>query len=750
MPKPIIPLLIFAALSVTGQTKLDLGSQARLHHTGIVRNSDGRLRVAPASGTELRAFITLADGATADDITELGAIVRSSRGKTVLVEFDRDLLPQLESSDAIRAINLERSVSSKLDRARSVTGIDKIHAGTDLPQAYTGKGVVAGIVDGGFDPNHLNFKNSDGTLRIQSFCYYRSTQSGDKVEQILTADELHVVDTEDGTTYHGTHTLGIMAGGYRGKVKTPVTTGLQTTIREIDNPYYGIAFDSDIALASGASSDYYVALGIETILNYAYYANAPAVVNLSLGSSVGPHDGTSALCQYIDQISQLDRVVVCMAAGNEGALPIYITKTITSDDDPLLTCFDLAEEVEEYPNVRAGQTYIYSDSEKPFVVQAVAINKSRGRVAFRMPLGETEGTMKYWVSSSDYATDDTDIVSPQLGKWFTGYVGVGAMLDESSGRYYAIIDCMLWDNTEGNADGNYILGIQVDGSEGQRIDLYGDAQFNHYSSFGMEGYSDGTTDGTINDLATGKSTVVVGAYNTRDRWTSIDNNTYGYEADLMNYGDISYYSSYGRLIDGRELPHVCAPGTALISSTNQYYLEENAIPDSEIQSTASDGDRTYSWQYCAGTSMATPVVSGAIALWLEADPYLTATDVIDIIEKTAVKDDAVTSSGNPLQWGAGKFDAYAGLKEVLSRNSGICSPTADDDSRLMVTDLGGRNYEIFLAGAPAIKASLHNLAGMKVMDLNVSGQQAVLDASSLQPGIYILSANNKTIRIAIK
>ena len=40
--------------------------------------------------------------------------------------------------------------------------------------------------------------------------------------------------------------------------------------------------------------------------------------------------------------------------------------------------------------------------------------------------------------------------------------------------------------------------------------------------------------------------------------------------------------------------------------------------------------------------MATPVVAGAIALWLEANPSLTVKDVVRIIQQTARKDKYVT------------------------------------------------------------------------------------------------------------
>ena len=38
-----------------------------------------------------------------------------------------------------------------------------VHNGTDLSQAYTGNGVVVGIIDGGFDYTHPTFYNADYT-----------------------------------------------------------------------------------------------------------------------------------------------------------------------------------------------------------------------------------------------------------------------------------------------------------------------------------------------------------------------------------------------------------------------------------------------------------------------------------------------------------------------------------------------------------------------------------------------------------
>ena len=46
--------------------------------------------------------------------------------------------------------------------------VDYIQSGTDLPKAYTGKGVVIGIVDLGLEYNHMAFRDASGEgLRIK-------------------------------------------------------------------------------------------------------------------------------------------------------------------------------------------------------------------------------------------------------------------------------------------------------------------------------------------------------------------------------------------------------------------------------------------------------------------------------------------------------------------------------------------------------------------------------------------------------
>ena len=767
MNKILVSGLLLTVAFGADASKLDPGSRARLRAATApvsLRQSvetPGAVMLKKTSAEtgdpRVGAFITLAPGFSVSDLEAEGVDVVNARGGIVLARLSASEIAILEESEAVKSITVEKSVDTKMNLARELTGIDRIHAGDGLPQPYTGKGVLAGIVDGGFDPNHLNFMNPDGTTRIKSFTYFRPMQQGGYNTETYGSDYIHNIDTESSETFHGTHTLGIMAGGYRGDVTVGKATtdptvpgGIRPGTEVIANPYYGVATGADIAIASGAGTDYLMALGMEEILNYAYdHAREtgkryPVVINLSLGTNIGPHDGTSTISRYMDAVTASDEVpaVICVSAGNEGDLPIALNKRLTAEDNSVKTCFkslDVAPDT--YPNAVVEQVYIYSDSETPFELQAVIINRSRGREALRIAIeGTPEGVEKYYVSSSDYMSADTDFVSEQLAKNFTGYIGVAGMLDTTeSGRYMGVVDMMLWNTPDNNDD--YVVGLIATGTDGQRIDLYTTGNFFTLDDLGLSdrGYQSGTTDGTISDVATGHNVVVVGSYNTRDRWTSVDGYIYGY-GDMFSNHRVSDFSSYGTLLDGRELPTVCAPGATVISSTNEYYLEKYNLGDDNRQAVAEANGRKYSWHQCVGTSMSAPLVSGTVATWLEANPYLTYQDVIEIIRSTALVDEDVRA-GNPVQWGAGKFDAYSGLKAALDK-AGISAPLsgASDGPSVMLRPVDG-GYEVFLAGASALDVCLTDIAGCCVAHVAATGNETIITTDGICKGIYILTVN---------
>ena len=66
-----------------------------------------------------------------------------------------------------------------------------------------------------------------------------------------------------------------------------------------------------------------------------------------------------------------------------------------------------------------------------------------------------------------------------------------------------------------------------------------------------------------------------------------------------------------------------------------------------------------------GTSQASPFMAGTIALWLQAYPYLTYEQVIEILQKTSRKHAKMDGKTWDARYGYGLVDAYEGLKEAL-------------------------------------------------------------------------------------
>lgn len=755
----LFALALGMTFTMSAESKLDLQSRATLRSMTALQAPNSGIRTLAASNGiiptgHISGLIKIYEGTSFDELEENGVNVIRTRGDIALVTMPVNDVERISTLGSIKQMQLSRHLEPKMDLVRPAIGADKIHAGTDLPQAYTGKGVITGVVDAGIDPNHINFRNTDGTSRFKylSHIYLSEDQQSYYIGEYNTPELIAQFGTDNTGTFHGTHTLGIMAGGYMGtSTVAQRTSAFQATVTETNNPFYGIAYESDIVASCGDLMDMFIALGIENILDYAYAAEKPAVINLSLGSNVGSHDGKSVMSQYLDLAGK--EAIICMSSGNEGDLPIALNQTFTADDNVLQTFIHPYYPVNGYTNLRYGQVYVYSNDTTEFTFEAVIYNKTRGTITFRAPITTNTNGNPIYYASTNYAQEG-DITNANFNRAFEGYIGIGSMIDEDSGRYYAMIDYFTTDNTLTNANGNYILGFIVTGKEGQRIDCFCDGAYTTMESYGIAGWDKGSTNGTISDMACANNILVVGSYNTRDEWGSLDGGVYSYQG-AFPYGKMSAFTSYGTLIDGRNLPHICAPGATVISSSNMYYIDayakEYGDMDNALQAKYIEDNHNNYWHQQIGTSMATPVVAGGIALWLEADPTLTIDDVKDIIAKTAIVDADVTGSGDPIQWGAGKFDAYAGLKEVLNRKAGIGNVIADDNNRLLINSNGNNYYNIFLSGANAINATIYNIAGQPVLNQSGEGNELNIDASQLASGVYILTVNgSNSQRILIK
>ena len=735
------------------QSKIDLIGQGLLKQQSFIEKlgEDALLKTDKLDASSIQPFdtntdriVVLVDLEKDADIAELeatGAVVRSQMDNLALVEVDYDKVVEFSNLKAIKTLSIPRKASVKMDQARSKTGVNTVHRPLgQLPQAYKGAGVVTGLVDAGITINHPNFKNSDGTSRVKEA--WTITGKNGNATAYDTEYKLSQFTTDLSIMSHGTHVAGIMSGSYK---------NLADTIN-----YYGVASESDIIMV-GLGNDAYdnnILMGIEKVIDYAERNNQPCVVNLSLGSGYGPHDGTELFSQYLNKLAE--KAVICVAAGNEAADGIAITKTCTEADKNINTfIMPLAT------NGQTGTLEVWSNTNQTFSATLVLYDLTTKEIVYKLPtISESTNGEYSYIATGKYA-EAGDMTSPVFDAAYSnGYIGFGSKVDEYNNRFTVNMQYYLLLNTTTNPKGNIALGLMVEGNAGQRLDVYcTSGGYSTLASNNISGWTDGGGDGSITDASCAEGVISVGSYTTRDYVpVRIKNAGYNFK-NYVTLDDISDFSSYATLVDGRKLPHLTAPGCVVVSSMSSYYMtlafQQGVYEYGEfmlVAKTMYEG-KPYYYDYMMGTSMATPFASGVAALMLQANPDLTCKDVREILMETATKDNYVTTSSIPVQWGAGKINALEAVKKAVELD-GVEGVKQDAEQVVVVNAIAANQFEVTYIGATSVNATLYSVSGQAVVSASAQGDNVVVDATNVASGVYVLvveaDGDKYTTKIVVK
>lgn len=624
--------------------------QAAMEGRRITALAKGVNNSAAHNDSRLVAFVRTTDK---EAVTKQGCDALLEFGDVIIASIPLHKIDSLAVMPQVQSIEAEPSnMELHNDISYAITKADKLwKTPTQTLPGYTGKDVVVGVVDAAIDFSHPTFRTADGQqLRIKAvWDFLDFTTNGSESplssyigrqfvgeEQIMqkkcSADS-HIQDL----TGHGTHTSATAAGsGYNG-----------TTV----SPYIGMAPEADLCmvsvLATGNTSlipqelkfaytDAANILAYKYIFDYAESVGKPCVMNISMGSPEDLYQNKTEN-EAISSLVGPGRII-CASAGNDGFYynyihkpagkekagaflrfknPTYNTWLLSSTDYPMVNLtfyiddnekvelqFDTSE-LRETPEAMLGRTLVIDDKE----------------VAIRVY------SYPSWVDESRYATD---IIIDNPKRVPFGYVlPVSLTLTDANNDIEAF-------SQMGSFTAN-----PLDPS-------LNDCDITH--CVGMPGSCD--------------DVICVGSASYRENYIN-------YKGEAMSNGDDtegkrSYYSSIGPNKKGNIKPDVMAPGQNVISAMNSYYYE--AMPEDSydrenvIETFESDG-RTYGWQGMSGTSQASPVATGIVALWLQQNPDLTPDNIREVIAHTSRHEVAGYEYPNN-EYGYGAIDAVAGMDYI--------------------------------------------------------------------------------------
>ena len=702
--------MLLSPASALAQASLSPRTAIAVASPTLLKAPTAQAAAVDAASSQLSAYVTIDPARTSWQ--QLGVTPIAENAGTATVRLTLDALQRLAKQQGVEYIQITSGATQMLNLARQEAGTDQIHKGTSLPQAYTGEGVVVGVVDAGFDYMHAAFRRpADGALRIKRVWEQSATtldgasapaKYGYGIE-LNTPELIEKAQGDSDSNSHGTHVAAIAAGSDAYK----------------DGAYVGNAPDADIVLVAldlNASTNADISNAVQYIFDYADEVGKPCVVNLSLGNQDGPHDGTSTFDTMTDAMQGPGRLIVG-AAGNHRTDAFHIDHTFATADAAPLRTF-VKYKVAPSNSVSGGTIEIWGEKGVDFTVDIAAYSTFNKKDARSTTVYPAEG-----------------VTNVDFGKYATGTWKVASEVSPLNGKPHVVLTSALT-----SIRNNYAIALTVTPKTAGRVNIWSDNTYLALESRDIEGFSapDAASSTLCEIGGTGKRILTVGSYTTRNEYTTNG----GQQATLQEtVGDLSSFSSYGPTVDGRMKPNITAPGCFIISavsnndaSGNLMYAEYNE-----------NFGRYNQYGYMQGTSMASPFVAGIVATWLQAYPQLTPEQLHEIVQNTARKD-SFTATAPDSNWGYGKINALDGLRQCIEKQeTGCVSVAMPFDGTVRIAD-----GNILLGFARDTQATLcitsmtGNTLFSKPLGKRSAGETLSVAVPQLPKGVYLLSVKTPT------
>lgn len=657
-------------------------------------------------------------------LTQAGQHATTISNTVVTARVAPEWLTTLSNDTRIVRLTASKRLRPFLQKARQVTGVDRVHAGDNLDTPFTGKGIVIGVIDQSFEFKHMGFLDENGKSRIKmlwdrSKDIEKDIQS--KAAPVYNVDALTKThETYDPGSGHGTHVTNIAAGS-----------------KHADNPFYGVAPKADIVVIPSSFENTEIIEDIRAVKAYASREHKPWVANLSLGSVIGPHDGSTDYDQAIDRMAQDKGGIVVGAMGNEGDQYFHAFSSFQPGETKQV--FVHYEKDQDGNATEDDLTHIdfWGISEvnaEQFTVTPILAVKSSNTEQLKVKKFGADFWKKYLDEGEVWSE-----ISPKNNRenHFVG-VKMNKLLKDLGSRYTKIIlGVEITAKSTNTADATLHGWIYSEEPNNARfVKAKTDSKFESIKPDNL--YIVGEGGASI------PSAIAVGSFTT----TVTDQHE--------KEGAHSTFSSNGPWLNPNyPKPAVLAPGASIMSALNKYapgFDKNNAAYSNRFN------NKVYHYGYMEGTSMATPFVAGSIALWLEANPQLSYTDVLDIIKETSTKHADMEGEAWTPTYGYGLINVYEGLKLALKK--------AGKDPLTAIERVSGSAAPVtFHTIATQWQILFNNperFATLEVMSLDgrslyrqqlssiAQGDEVNIPTDRFTPGVYVLQVSTSGAKIAQK
>lgn len=535
-------------------------------------------------------------------------------------------------SGKLNSFHFEFSLPQVLaDTVRLHHYVDPVHQGlAPLVKAYTGKGVVVGIIDQGLELTHPDFLDDQGRTRVLRY-WDHSMVSGPNSPAPYGYGQLW-----DSTAINN----GSCTSGEESSAHGSSVSGVAVGDGSANGSNKGMAPDANIVFVETnfnlSNWTLTIADAVDYIVKFADSLGMPAVINISLGSYLGSHDGNDPAAEYIETLldEKAGRIVVAAAGngGNQG--PFHQQSTVTVDTNFVWFLNN--------PTNVLGANKIYFDvwSDQSDATYSFALGADtpgpaysfRGRTSFHLATDNMPAVIydTIWNNGNRIATIEA--------------------YREYEGSNYHLELVVKVDST------NYLYRFETTGSG--KYDLWS-GLFLGLNNMVTAIPTPGEMPDIIKYVLPDQKQTIVSSWNCSEKVVSvgnfknrlghIDNNNVPYVSTGANVGELSYNSSKGPNRHGLIKPDVAAAGDVSLGA-GPFWVLNNPAYNSVIDS---GGMHVRN----GGTSMASPAVAGIAALYLEACTYRNYQDFKTDLIATAYSDSYTGVVPNN-SYGAGKPNAF--------------------------------------------------------------------------------------------